>query len=297
MWRRELVHEAELEPRVARLKVRGVHVGFMESRLDTLGILRRRNASDPPPTSWSRCVPLIWWPLWAYNIGEFFQNSAAGVAELLAAGVIPNNTMLVPEVGGWPLRDFQSAMLEALTMRRVRTLGQLAPRCGRRDRACPPPRCFERVLLCRFRDVYDGTPPVSPWSAARSIVSAFRRPGRWPLRGALAEPGQPPPFVVLFASRKAAKNGARLLLNEADLLRICSQWLPPPPCAASAPPAAASDPSPSREGGGGRTRCSARVFGQRGFRADALAMQVAHAPCTCTCAMQVAHAGCTCTCT
>ena len=134
----------------------------------------------------------MWWPLWGYNIGEYFQNSALGIAELVAAGVIdPTTVQLAPEVGGWPLRDFQTGMLKAFTDLPVRTTGQLAPRCPAKgvvkrktEKAskCPPPRCYERMLVCRFRDVYEYQPPIAPWSAARAIVRSLRLPPRLPPR-------------------------------------------------------------------------------------------------------------------
>ena len=75
--------------------MRSVHASYVETRVDELGLLRRRNASDPPaPSQYSSCVPLVWLPVWGYNIGEFFQNSVLAVAELLAAGVVDREVML-----------------------------------------------------------------------------------------------------------------------------------------------------------------------------------------------------------
>ena len=103
----------------------------------------------------------MWWPLWGYNIGEFFQNSVLPIAELLAAGVIDGNMLLAPEVGGWPLRDYHIDMLRAFSRHPIRTTRQLTPRCPTAGAACPPPRCFERLLVCKFKDVYDGQPPLA----------------------------------------------------------------------------------------------------------------------------------------
>ena len=81
-----------------RLRLRGVHVGFEEKRLDTMSWIRQRDQSDPEPSHFSHCVPLVWLPLWGYNIGEFYQNSLLSIAELNAAGVIDKNIILAPEV-------------------------------------------------------------------------------------------------------------------------------------------------------------------------------------------------------
>ena len=56
-----------------------------------------------------------------------------------------------------------------------------------------PPRRFRRLLLCRFRDVYDRQPPVAPWSAALTIVRAMRR----------GPPQAPPPAA---SSRRCASS-------------------------------------------------------------------------------------------
>lgn len=270
---RRLVHDEPLPKALRRLSVRGVHVGYVESRIDTLGILSQRNASiDPPATAYSECVPLVWWPLWGYNIGEFFQNSVLGIAELMAAGVVDREVMLAPEVGGWPLRDFHLHMLRAFTSHPVRTMAQLAPACpghaqARAHKRTPPcrpaPRCFERLVLCRFRDVYDHQAPLAPWDAARRIVRSFRFPNRI---GMVPSPGNAASsaareYVVLFASRAHAKNGARLITNEAALIDRCNGWKPPERCVAMEVPRTA--------------RCHSRQFGRSGFRADVAAVQEA----------------------
>ena len=202
----------------------------------------------------------MWWPLWGFNIGEYWQNSVLPIAEMQTAGVIDRDIMLTPEVGGWPLRDYHTGMLSPFPRHAVRTTGQLAPKCTA-ERTCPPPRCFERMLVCKFRDVYDGQPPVAPWSAARAVVAAMRSPQRTPVVAAASDVRSA--FVVLFASRAAAKNGARQITNEAQLLQLCNQWSPPPACV-----------GPGRAPGL-RARCELRAFGRRGFRRDVEAVQSA----------------------
>lgn len=61
----------------------------------------------------------------------------------------------------------------------------------------------------------------------------------------------------MFASRAAAKNGARLITNEPQLLERCNAWTPPAACVA----------------GGVPTRCVIRTFGKKGFRRDVKAVQ------------------------
>ena len=76
-----------------RMRVRQVHVGHTQSSLRSMGFLRAAKADDPPglsaPREWSACVPLIWWPVWGYNIGELWQNSGLPLAELLSLAAQP----------------------------------------------------------------------------------------------------------------------------------------------------------------------------------------------------------------
>lgn len=212
--------------------------------------------------------------------GEFFQNSVVPIAELVRTGVINRSVQLAPEVGGWPLRDYHLQMLRAFTNHAVRTVRQLAPSCGGEGvGACAraPPRCFSRLLLCKFRDVYDGALQYDgPWSAARAIVDdlSVRRRETRRREARLARP----PFVVLFASRRGAKNGARMLSNEDELLRVCARWVPPAACTPGADGAdgGARRGSPMALRGTPRpARCEARVFGKRSFKADVAAVQQA----------------------
>ena len=266
LWRRQVLTEAALPAGLARMRVRMVHVGFDIQRVDSLGIFLQRSASSLPeaPVNFSRCVPLMWWPLWGYNIGEFFQSSVLPIAELQAAGVIGRDVMLAPEVGGWPLRDYHVDMLSAFTRHAVKTTGRLAPKCpaassGQSSR-CPPPQCFEQMLVCKFRDVYDREVPVAPWTAARDIVAAMRRPVMGPAAAVrAADAAAWRTFGVLFTRRAAAKNGARALSNEAELLQFCAKWSPPESCV----------------GPGVTTRCEVRRFGVHGFRRDVEAVQAA----------------------
>ena len=281
LWRRQIVHDVPLAPAVGSLKMRSVHASYVETRVDELGLLRWRNASDPPaPSQYSSCVPLVWLPVWGYNIGEFFQNSVLAVAELLAAGVVDREVMLTPEVGGWPLRDYQTQMLRAFSSHPVKTMAQLAPSncpasssARQQSQACAQPRCFERLLLCRFRDVYDHEHPIAPWHAARRIVASLRlgyRRSAWLVNGGYkqeatraAATSAAAPYAVLFASRANAKNGARQLTNEAELVSRCSRWVPSPRCVVGT------------NGDSDVVKCSPRVFGQHGFRADVAAVQEA----------------------
>ena len=56
VWRRQYLLEGEPEAALLRLRVRGVHVGFSEEKIGSLGLFRRRNASDPPLGGWSAMV-------------------------------------------------------------------------------------------------------------------------------------------------------------------------------------------------------------------------------------------------
>ena len=52
---------------LARQRVRGVHVGHMETTLQETKLFRFRERGDPitlADPKWSPCVPLVWWPLW-----------------------------------------------------------------------------------------------------------------------------------------------------------------------------------------------------------------------------------------
>ena len=118
------------------------------------------------------------------------------------------------------------------------------------------------MLVCKFRDVYDKEVPVAPWTAARAIVAAMRRPAMGPaaaVRAAEDTDAARSTFGVLFTRRAAAKNGARALSNEAELLQFCAAWSPPEACV----------------GAGVTTRCEVRRFGVNGFRRDVEAVQAA----------------------
>jgi hypothetical protein len=287
LWRGQVIVEdpsARAFRQLMRMHVRGVHVGFDLRSVDSLALVRAHNTSAGDPalptqrSGYSKCVPLIWWPVWGYNIGEYFQNSVLGIAELEEAGVVDRNSLLLtPEVGGWRLLDYHVGMLRAFSNHPVRSVRQRAPRCGDggrnggggADDECPPLSCYERLLVCRLRDVYESVPPVAPWTAAQAIVGALPRAARMHAAAA-SEPSAPKnrtrTFTVLFASRAAAKNGARLISNEEDLLQLCQQWEPPPACIVDG-------------GGGGSTprgvamRCRRWVFGKRGFERDVSAVR------------------------
>ena len=258
LWRREYILQPEDEPRlrsVLRTRVRGVHVGFMETSLEATRLFRYRNRSDPltlRSPEWSSCVPLVWWPLWGYNIAEFFLNSVTAVSELLDLGVIDRDASLVPEVGGWRLLDFQLRMLRGLSNQPVRTTGELAPRCTAGEHC--PPRCFARMLVCRFKDVYDKIPPIAPARAAQRIVPSLQLGER-----SAATPSAVAPFVVLFVNRQAAKQGARRISNAEQLLDVCRRWRPPTACISARP-----------------TRCEVHNFGRRGLRTDVTTVRRAH---------------------
>ena len=89
LYRRKVLLEGEPPTALMSMRVRGVHVGFDVQRVGALGLFaRRRNLSLlAGDASFSRgCTPLMWWPLWAYNLGEFFQSSVLGVQERSAFG-------------------------------------------------------------------------------------------------------------------------------------------------------------------------------------------------------------------
>lgn len=257
LWRREYILQPEDEPKLRSVlrttKVRGVHVGFMETSLGETKLFRYRNRSDPAvmrSPSFSSCVPLVWWPLWGYNLAEFFLNSVTAVSELLDAGVIDDTVSLAPEVGGWRLVGFQEQMLRALSRQPVRTPSQIAPRCKDGQRC--QPQCFARMLVCRFKDVYDKMPPIAPARAAQRILPSFNFPQE--PQAAAADP-----FVVLFVDRQNAKQGARRITNVAGLLERCRKWRASSACVGDRP-----------------TRCELHTFGRRGLRADVKAVRRAH---------------------
>ena len=71
-----------------------------------------------------------------YNVGEFFQNSILPLAELLAAGAITRDVLLAPEVGGWPLGDYQQHMLAAFSRWAPTTTASTSSASTRRRGAC-----------------------------------------------------------------------------------------------------------------------------------------------------------------
>ena len=164
-WRRLLL-------RCAR---RGGTHGHTEQTLAATNLFRFRNStSDPPsllqPAEYSACTPLVWWPTWGYNVGEFFQNSILPLAELLAAGAVTRDVLLAPEVGGWPLVDYQLQMLAAFS----RTGRRRRPRaCRRAARRAAPTAARRRAAS------------ASCCSAASATFTTGSRPSR---RGAPRRP-------------------------------------------------------------------------------------------------------------
>ncbi|KAL3932368.1 MAG: hypothetical protein SGPRY_000734 [Prymnesium sp.] len=258
LWNRQYVLDARKMTRgsmraLLRMGMREVHVGWKVTSLAQTGLFRMRTRSDSRElrhANYSGCVPLVWWPMWGYSFADFFQHSVNAISELLQAGVIDRDVVLAPEVGGWRLVDFQLRMLGALTQGPTRTTAQIAPRCSG-SRTCPP-RCFSRLLLCRFKDVYDLEVPVAPFKAAHRMLPSLL------LEVSFAE-SRKDPFTVIFANRTRTHHGARQIKNLNGLVDDCRGWRPAPQCGATH-----------------RTSCEAHNFGHRGLRADITRMQRAN---------------------
>ncbi|KAK9867544.1 hypothetical protein WJX84_012100 [Apatococcus fuscideae] len=129
-------------------------------------IIRFRSSYDAPDIQdphYSDCiVPLIWWPPWLGNFGEFYTNSVGPIGHLTLNGAIDRNVTLVPDLDGFELQTYMSFFLEPFTNHPVQPLHVFSSR-DKLDHPDAQSRCFERMLLCRLEHTFDPQfPPNDP---------------------------------------------------------------------------------------------------------------------------------------
>ena len=124
--------------------------------------LFRRNSSLERPDLrrpvFSRChVPLVWAPPWVTAYGEFFDNTVVPLYIMLRElALFDRSVQLAPLVAGYRLPRHVHQLLAPFSARPVVPFDEL----GSRRRALDPaaPRCFDTLVLCRLKNLYDGRP-------------------------------------------------------------------------------------------------------------------------------------------
>ena len=221
-------------------------------------------ASAVEQHGYSPCVPLVWLPTWLMNFGESLISSLMPIDELQHARLIDQRVLLTPELWRFPGDRFRiwqmvGALVDRHPSTRLRGLMERAAKCAdpaaRRGR-CGLPRCYARLLVCRFRSAFDPyVPPLpcargggggggggssggpgacvpAPWRAAQRVAAVLAGPGG----GGGGGPGgggapgggagqrrRPPPLLlrVVFVNRTNTKR-ARGLANLDELLARCA---------------------------------------------------------------------------
>lgn len=196
----------------------------------------------------SRCVPLVWVPTWAFSFAEHFINSVVPVHELMEAGLIDEHVLLRPDLNSRPMGRYGFyQMLSALSAERTAGLRDAGPKCtdrhATREGGPPPwcvPRCYQRLVICNFRSTFDAyAARMAPWSAAQRVAR------RLVPRPPPAEPAVAARHVLLV--NRTGTRFARSLHNLPQLLAACAHSEAP------------------------RTICTAHEFGRRGVAADVAA--------------------------
>jgi len=172
----------------------------------------------------SRCVPLVWVPTWAFSFAEHFINSVVPVHELMEAGLIDEHVLLRPDLNARPMGRYGFyQMLSALSAERTAGLRDAAPKCtdrhATREGGPPPwcvPRCYQKLVICNFRSTFDAyAARMAPWSAAQRVARRL-------------VPRPPPGFFRPAAARRVLlvnRTGtrfARSLHNLPQLLAACA---------------------------------------------------------------------------
>jgi hypothetical protein len=78
----------------------------------------------------SRCVPLVWIPVWAFSFADSFVSSLVPIDELLSAGLINEHVQLRPDLVAWPRsKNPIYRMIGSLSTQPIRTVREVAPKC------------------------------------------------------------------------------------------------------------------------------------------------------------------------
>ena len=207
----------------------------------------------------SRCVPLVWIPVWAFSFADSFVSSLVPIDELLSAGLINEHVQLRPDLVAWPRsKNPIYRMIGSLSTQPIRTVREVAPKCDdaaarrrleemgekrtrrrrdseggarRRRRPLEQPcasTCYERVLVCNFRSTFDPYgPPMAPWRAGQRVARAV-------------EGGRPVPVATASPPSTARLHSQRAFTANGPLVPVATALGEPAPAAA---PAFHSSPS------------------------------------------------------
>ena len=88
-------------------------------------------------------VPIVWWPWWPYNPGDFFLSSLAPFHAMQHEGVIDHNVRYTPVLDGLSKPGYMQWYFDPITNHPVQSLEELL------DRSNAGSRCFERMLMCK----------------------------------------------------------------------------------------------------------------------------------------------------
>ena len=233
-------------------------------------------AQEVEARGFSRCVPLVWRPVWAFNFGEQFANTLSPLHELQAAMLVDDRLLLRPDLAAAARPSWYQPLFGAFSQHPLASLREIGTRCLERDaqlklsgkernrfqkQRCEA-SCHERVLVCGFQsllDTHQEVPPAfAPWRAAQWVAAHVARtdapaPPAPPALPPALPPAPPAPSRVLFVNRTQTLNqdrrGRRCIANLEQLLELCAGWA--------------------------RVRCEAHEFGRYGLAADVRAVRSA----------------------
>ena len=229
-------------------------------------------AQEVEARGFSKCVPLVWRPVWAFNFGEQFANTLSPLHELQAEELVDDRLLLRPDLAAASRPSWYQPLFGAFSQHPLASLREVGTRCLERDaqlklrggernrfqRTRCEASCHERVLVCGFQsllDTHQSVPPgFAPWRAAQWVASHVARTAPPAPPGESTPPPAPPGALrVLFVNRTQTLNtdrrGRRRISNLVQLLELCAGWA--------------------------RVRCEAHEFGRRGLAADVRAVRSA----------------------
>lgn len=135
--------------------------GFMDNLKGTKTPFRqpmfRTNTHRDPPDIldpvFDKCsMPLIWWPWWPFNAGDFTLASAAPLHAMLQEGIVDRNIKFTPVLDGYRMPEYIDWELQPFSNHKVETLEDLSSR----ERAGA--RCYDTILLCKPHGLWNRRP-------------------------------------------------------------------------------------------------------------------------------------------
>ncbi|KAL3136014.1 hypothetical protein ABBQ32_007051 [Trebouxia sp. C0010 RCD-2024] len=117
---------------------------------------RTNTHRDPPDILdpvFNKCeLPLIWWPWWPFNAGDFTLASAAPLHAMLQEGIIDRNVKFTPVLDGFRMPEYIDWELQPFSNFKIETLDDISSR--ERSGA----RCWENMLLCKPHGLWNRRP-------------------------------------------------------------------------------------------------------------------------------------------